>query len=510
VSSAQADGKQATVSPAVQRLRARMATIADLDRAAALLGWDQQTKMPPRAAEGRAETLATLEELRHQMFIAAETGHVLDDAASALNGTDPDTDDARLVSVMRRRWEKARRVPSDLAAEMARAASLGQEAWVQARADSDFALFLPYLQHNYELARRYIDCAEGYDCAYDVLLDDYDEGTRTEEVRRLFGALVDELTPLIGRLRGREPDTSILHGSFPIERQRALVEEVIGLMGYEPTGWRLDEAVHPFASSAGSRDIRLTTRWDEGYFPSGLYGGMHECGHGLYEQGVADSLQRTPLEHAASLGLHESQSRLWENMVGRGRPFATMIAPRFERVFGVRLDPDRYFRAVNAVSPSFIRVDADEATYGLHIVLRFELEQQLIEGTLAFADVPEAWNARFAELLGLKVDDDAQGVLQDVHWSAGIIGYFPTYALGNLIAGHLWQQIGRELPERDAAIARGELTGLREWLREKIHHHGAKFDSRELLARVTGETLSVVPFITYLKAKLTDVYGVAL
>jgi carboxypeptidase Taq len=338
---------------------------------------------------------------------------------------------------------------------------------------------------------------------------------RTATVSRLFAELKSELVPLIANLadrRGRADD-SCLHGHFPIDRQHQLASRVVGLMGFDAGGWRMDTAVHPFATSFGAHDVRITTRWDESFLPAGLFGAMHECGHGLYEAGIAPSLQRTPLGHAESLGLHESQSRLWENMVGRGRPFSTVLAPMIAELFGVELaglGGEDLYRAINHVQPSFIRVEADEATYSLHIILRFELEQELIDGRLAVRDLPEAWNARFKAYLGLDVPDDARGVLQDVHWSMGAIGYFPTYALGNLIGGQLWQRAHAEVPDLDERLARGDLAPLREWLRERVHRHGAKFSMPELLERVVGGPIAVDPFLGYLKAKLSDVYGVAL
>jgi carboxypeptidase Taq len=387
--------------------------------------------------------------------------------------------------------------------------------WREARAKSDFAAFGPYLERNLELARRYVDCFDEFDCPYDVLLDDYEPGMRTATVTRLFDQLKAELMPLIAAVgeHSDRVDDSCLYGSFPVEQQRRLIGEVVRLMGYDPTAWRIDTAVHPFATSVGSHDVRITTRWDESYFPGALFGAMHECGHGLYEAGIAAALQRTPLGHAESLGLHESQSRLWENMVGRGRPFCGVLAPLIGQQFGgalAGLDAETFYRAVNRVAPSYIRVEADEATYSLHVVLRFELEQQLIEGRLGIGELPDAWNARFTEYFGLEVPDDARGVLQDVHWSSGSIGYFPTYALGNLIAGHIWAQAHAELPELDEGLAAGELRTLRDWLRERVHRHGAKFAMPELLERVVGETISVEPFLTYLKAKLSDVYGLTL
>jgi carboxypeptidase Taq len=499
------------MSDAITQLRERLAGLTDLSNVAHLLDWDQQTMMPPGGAASRAEAKATLGRLRHEMFISEETGRLLEAAADQLNGTSPESDEAALVRVVRRRWDKARRVPAELAAEMARAGALGHEAWVKARANSDFESFAPFLERNLDLARRYIECLPEFEEPYDALLDDYEPGMRAAEVRRIFGELRDELVPLIATLAAtQQVDDSCVHGHFPVPGQRALVAAVLERMSFNPDRWRLDEAAHPFATSFGCDDVRLTTRWDEKFWPSALFGAMHECGHGLYEAGIARSLQRTPLGHAESLGLHESQSRMWENLVGRSRPFASVLAPLINEHLGSSVDPDTVFRAVNRVAPSFIRVEADEATYGLHIVIRFELEQELIDGRLKVADLPEAWNARYAEYLGLEVTDPALGVLQDVHWSGGAIGYFPTYALGNLIAGQLWERIHRDIPELDAQIEGGELMGLREWLREHVHRHGAKFSMPELLERVVGGPIAVGPFIAYLKRKLSDVYAVDL
>jgi carboxypeptidase Taq len=494
------------------QLRERLAEHMDLRNATAVLEWDQQTMMPPRGAESRAETLATLERISHEQFIDQETGRLLEAAADDLNGTPAESDDASLIRVVRRRYDKARRVPSDLAAEIARASSIGQDAWAAARANSDFAAFAPYLERNLDLARQYVACFDEFACPYDALLDDYDARMTTAEVATLFAELRSELVPMIAILADNADavDASCLHGEFRVSEQRRLVAETVAQMGFDSTGWRMDDAVHPFATGVGANDVRITTRWDESYFPSGLYGAMHECGHGLYEDGVASKLHRTPLGHGASMSIHESQSRLWENMVGRGRPYCGVLAPRAAGLFGVQLDPDVMYRAVNKVQPSLIRVEADEATYGLHIVLRFELEQELIEGRLAVADLPEAWNTKFKEYFGIEVPDDKHGVLQDVHWSGGMIGYFPTYQLGNLIAGQLWQRANSELPELSEQIAAGQLEPLREWLRDNVHRYGAKFTTRELLERVLGGPIEVGPFISYLKDKLSSVYGVDL
>lgn len=497
----------------IETLRTWLAQIHDLRDAALILDWDQHTMMPRKGGENRAEALGTLERIRHEKFVSSQTGALIEGAEKALNGASPDSDDARLVAVTRRRWEKARRVPTDLAAEMARAGSIGQEVWIHARAENNYELFAPYLGRNMDLVRRYTECFDGFDRPYDVVLDDYEPTMKSETVERLFTELKTELMPLIARLAEEpEVDDSCLHVEFPLEGQRRLVEWVVGRMGFNHEGWRLDDAVHPFATCFGSRDVRITTRWDQEYFPMALFGGMHECGHGLYEEGVADSLQRSPLARLESLSLHESQSRLWENLVGRSRSFSRVLAPVVSEMSGgaVQAEADTLYRAVNRVSPTFIRVEADEATYGLHVVLRFELERDLVEGRLRPAELPEAWNARFREYLGLDVPDNAQGVLQDVHWSAGLIGYFPTYALGNLIAGQLWERIQTDLPQLEEQLGQGELGPLREWLREHVHQYGSKFATTELLERVVGGPIAVGPFIRYLKAKLGDVYGVEL
>jgi carboxypeptidase Taq len=492
-----------------------MAELADLRNVSQLLDWDQQTMMPPRGALGRAEAAATIQRISHDMFVSDDTGRLIEAAAGRLNGDSWDSDDAALIRVVRRRWDKARRVPGELAADMARAGSVGQQAWIVARQESDFASFMPYLERNFELVRRYIDCFDDFECAYDPLLDDFEPGARTAEVGRLFDELKTEVRGLIGIVgeHSDRVDDSYLHGHFPVARQRELVMWLLELMGFDRASWRIDDAVHPFAAGFGNRDVRITTRWDESFLPTSMYGAMHECGHGLYEEGVAQSLQRTPLGHPESLGLHESQSRLWENMVGRGRPFCGVLAPQIAQTFAGTmgaLAADGLFRAVNKVTPSLIRVEADELTYNLHIIVRFELEQELVEGRLAIRDLPEAWNSRYKEYLGVDVPDDAHGVLQDVHWASGLIGYFPTYALGNLIAGQLYERAHAELPDLDGELGAGALHGLREWLREHVHRYGAKFSTTELLRREVGGPIAVSPFVAYLKRKLSQVYDLDL
>ncbi|MGB2711138.1 MAG: carboxypeptidase M32 [Conexibacter sp.] len=487
----------------LQELRERLAELQDLSAAAGLLGWDQQTMMPERAAPQRAEQLGTLGRIVHERFTDPAIGRLLERLAD-----DPDP----LVRVTRRDWEKARRVPSELAADLARSGALGHQAWVDARERSDFAAFLPFLERNVELKLRYIECFDGYADPYDVLLDDYEEGMTSAEVDALFVELRAALVPLIAAIAQRADavDDALLHGDFPVERQRVLVRHVLERLGWSAAGWRLDEAAHPFATSFGPADVRLTTRYDPGYVGMALYGAIHEFGHGLYESQVDSAFARTPLGEGVSLGVHESQSRLWENVVGRGRPFAGylhgQLASAFPERFGA-VDGEAFYRAVNRVQPSLIRVEADEATYGLHIILRFELERAMIAGSVALRDLPEAWNARMREYLGVKVPDDAHGVLQDVHWSGGDLGYFATYALGNLIAAQLWERARDELPGLDGALAEGDGSSLRAWLGEHVHRFGRSLPPRELIERVVGGPIAVAPFVSYLRAKLGPIYG---
>ncbi len=370
-----------------------------------------------------------------------------------MDGAEPaesseDSIDADLVRVVSRDWEKARRVPSELRAEMARAESTGEQAWVEARKASDFSILLPHLERNVELTRRYADCYDGFEDfshPYDPLLDEYEPQMGTEAMRSVLGELREGLVPLVSRGdrgTGRRRPATCLHGEFPEIAQRELIAEMVGELPFPEGGWRIDPTDHPFAITIGRGDVRLTTRYDEDNLGMALFSSMHEAGHGLYEAGQDPALARTPLEKPRSLGLHESQSRLWENWVARGRPYLGHLLPKLRERFPDALRRGRasseLHRDANRVERSLIRIEADEVTYNLHILIRFELELEIFDGELELADLPEAWNARYRDYLGLEVPDDARGVLQDVHWSGGAFGYFPTYSLGNVIAGQLW------------------------------------------------------------------------
>ena len=492
-------------------LRARLAEINDLSRAGSVLGWDQQTMMPPRGAPVRAEQLATLGRVTHEKFTSPEIGRLLDDLSPFEAEHEYDSFEASLVRVVRRDWQKACKVPSDLRAEMARSSSLALPVWVAARAGNDFGAFLPALRRNLDLRRRYIECFDGdYVEPYDAALDDYERGMTTAEVRTLFAYLKEHQAPIVQEAARAEPLPDPPPRTFLLERQKTFELEVLRRFGFDEASWRLDPTVHPFATGAGTQDIRLTTRYFDDNL-DGLFATMHECGHGLYEHQVDPFLERTPLCRGVSLGLHESQSRMWENLVGRSLPFWRFFFPRLQELFPEALagsDAESWYREVNAVRPSLIRVEADETTYNLHIILRFELEQEMLAESFPLEQLPEEWNRRMWDYLGVEVPDDTHGVLQDTHWATGSLGYFPTYALGNLISAQLWERVLADVPDLYEDFERGEFGALRDWLRESLHRHGRKFTPAETLERAAGlGKIDPEPYVRYLRGKVSEIYG---
>lgn len=493
-------------------LKTRLMEIYDLNKLANVLGWDQQVMMPPKGAAVRAEQLATLGRVAHEKFTSPEIGHLLEELRPFEESLPYDSDEASLIRVARRDYEKATRVPTELRVEMARTSSLAQHAWVEARRHNDFASFLPWLQKQLDLKLKYVECFDESDTPYDVLLDDYERGMKTSAVKQIFDDLKQELVPLIAAVaqNADRVDDRILYGHFPIEKQRAFALHVIKHFGFNEDSWRLDPTVHPFASGSATTDIRITTRYYEDQLSPALFGSMHECGHGLYENGVSPALERTPLCRGVSLGMHESQSRMWENLVGRSRPLWQYFFPQLQATFPdafERVAVEQFYRAINKVQPSLIRVEADELTYSLHIILRFELEQEMIEERVALKDLPEIWHARMKAYLDIDVPSDADGVLQDVHWSSGLIGYFPTYSLGTIIASQIWEKILADMPDLYEQFARGEFMLLREWLREHLHRHGRKFTPMETLQKAIGASrIEVGPYVRYLKAKFGEIY----
>ena len=486
----------------LEALKGRLAEVTDLNKIARLLAWDQQTMMPPAGTQHRAEQFSTLMRIAHEKFTDPEIGRMLDELQPLEESLDPDSDDAALIRLTRRDYEKSVKVPSELRAAMARAAAEARPLWVKAKTESDFAAFLPALERTVELKLEYVDCvADGAAERYDVLLDDFEPQTTTAEVRTLFDELKPPLVELIAELREREVDDSFLHGNFPPKRQRKLAYAVTDLFGHRPDSWRIDPTEHPFASGPGRNDVRITTNYHPDSLHS-LFSTMHEYGHGLYSHQQPEHLERLPTGGPCSLGIHESQSRLWENLVGRSRPFWQLFYPRLQEAYPEQLgdvDLEQFHAAIHAVKPGLIRIEADEVTYGMHVMLRFELEQDIVEGRVELRDLPQRWNEKMWDYLGVEVPDDGHGVLQDVHWSGGMIGYFSTYLIGTVASVQIWQAAQRDLPDLEEQVGSGEFTPLREWLGEHVHALGRKYSPQETLRRATGSTIAAQPYLDYLR-----------
>jgi carboxypeptidase Taq len=493
------------------QLEARLGEIADLNAAADLLNWDQRTYMPPGAAEVRAVQLSTLRRTAHEWFISDEIGQLLNDLDREASELEYDSHTASLIRVTRREYELDRRVPLQLVAERAKATSLAQVAWQKARAASDFAYFQPHLEVVLDLTIQLAE-ARGYeDRIYDALLGQFEPEVRVAQVEILFEELKAGLGPIVQAIaeRADRVDDSLLAQRFDEEKQWDFGLQVIEQLGFDLEHGRQDRSAHPFTISFSPSDVRLTTRLSPDQFKMGLFASIHEAGHGMYSQGLDRSLDRTPLGSGASLGIHESQSRLWENIVGRSRGFWTFWLPRLKEVFPQQLEGigvEAFYRAVNRVEPTLIRVEADEVTYNQHIFVRFEIENLLLEGKVRVSDLPELWNAKMEEYLGIGPPNDALGVLQDVHWASGTFGYFPTYSLGNLLSAQFYTQAISEEPRIPAQIQQGDFEPLFNWMRTKIHAAGRKYTPAEVVERVTGGPMSTAPFLTYVQRKFGEIY----
>jgi carboxypeptidase Taq len=491
------------MADALELLNSRLADVAALDSLVYLLAWDQRTIMPPAGTAHRAAHLALLERLQHERLVDPDVGRLIEELEPRLDSLDPDSWEAATIRTARRDYRKAVQVPSELRAEMARAAAEAAPVWIKAKATSDFDLFLPVLERQVELRRRYIACFAPQGEPYDVLLDDFEPEMKTAEVTRIFDELKPQLVELIDSLRDREVDDSFLTGEFPIDEQVGLDYEVIDMFGHRPNSWRIDPTEHPFASGAGIDDIRITTHYYPDHLKS-LFSTMHEYGHGLYVHQLPREYAHLPVGQHASLGIHESQSRLWENLVGRSHPFWRFFYPRLQSRFPGRfgsVDLERFYAAINKVQPSLIRIEADEVTYGMHVILRFELEQDIVNGRVELKDLPERWAEKMSAYLGVEVPDHARGVLQDMHWSSGHIGYFSTYLLGTIMSVQIWEKAEEDLGGLDDQLERGEFAPLREWLGEKIHSQGRKYPPQELLRYATSSTIDARPYLAYLKRK---------
>jgi carboxypeptidase Taq len=478
---------------------------------AGLLGWDERTIMPPAAGEYRAEQITYLSAVVHRRRTDPKVGEWLDELADSDLAGDPHSDSGATIRQTRREYDKLTKVPQTLIEELTRASVLGQQAWVEARKNDDFAAFAPTLKKIVGLKRQQAE-AVGYDeCPYDALLDDFEPGETTKNVANVLESLRAELVPLVAEIADspNKPDLEILKRKYPSGKQEEFGTRAATAIGFDFNRGRLDVTHHPFCASMGPDDTRLTTRYDENFFPSSFFSILHEAGHGIYDQGLRTDQFGLPPGSYLSLGIHESQSRMWENMVGRSLPFWRHFFPAVQEAFPDALSHvamEDFCFAINDVRPSLIRVEADEATYNLHIIIRFELEQALINDSLAIGDLPAAWNEEYRDYLGIEAPNDADGVLQDVHWSAALIGYFPTYALGNLYAAQFFAQAMKDVGPFDGQFERGEFESLFNWLREKIHHRGQCYTAAELVEDVTGDSLSHRPLIAYLTEKYRTFY----
>lgn len=496
----------------LDELKAILAQVADLHRAIMVLDWDQETYMPPGGVQGRAEQLSTLSEVAHVRFTSDEVGRLLDKLEGEVSDLPFDSDEASLARVTRRDYDDARKLPKELVAEIAHAGSTARPVWQQARREANFKLFAPHLEKNVELNRRVAD-ALGYEKRpYDALLNRTEPGLTTDALEAIFAELKTVIVPLAADIARHADavDDSVLRRGFDPDLQLRYALDVVTKLGYDLERGRQDISTHPFSISFGPGDVRITTRVSREFFNECLYGSIHEAGHGMYFQGIGLNLDRTPMFDGASPGVHESQSRLWENLVGRSEAFWRFFFPSLQKTFPEPLkgvDHEAFYRAVNRSYPSLIRVEADEVTYNPHVLLRFELENELLEGRLKVSDLPEAWNTRFKSYLGIDVPSDREGVLQDIHWSFVGFAEFPGYTLGNIISAQLMETIRAEIPDLDGQIERGEFAPLLGWLEERVYRHGRKFTPNELLERATGKTLTPEPWIAYVRKKFGALYG---
>ncbi len=503
----------ATIDQTYENVIAHVRETALLESTNEMLQWDERTYLPAGGRDFRAEQVSYLAGLIHRRQTDPQLGGWLEELSDSDLASDRHSLTGCTIHRLRRDYQRANKLPQSLVESLSRATVVGQQQWEDARREDDFAAFLPALQNVIALK---IDAAQAMrhadQSAYDALLDEYEEGAQSDDLAQSFKQLRSLLVPLvaaIGESKSR-PAVEVLRRSFPVDAQRELCKHVAARVGYDFHRGRLDETSHPFCCSLGPGDCRILTRYDEHWFPGALYGTLHEAGHGMYDQGMPADQYGLPAGSYVSLGIHESQSRLWENMVGRSRAFSKHFFPQMQAAFPSALDgfdAESFYGAVNTVEPSFIRVEADEVTYNLHIIIRFELERLLIAGELKAADLPDAWNSKYQEYLAITPTKASEGVMQDVHWGAGLIGYFPTYTLGNLCAAQIYVAADRDLGDLNVMFEHGEFQALQAWLVENIHRHGRTFTPNELIQRATGEKLSSKALIEYLNRKYADIYN---
>jgi carboxypeptidase Taq len=492
-------------------LKRRLLEISDLNGAGALLSWDQATYMPKGGAPARGRQGALLSRLAHERSVAPDLGRLLDGLATHADSLPPDSDDARLIRVARRDFEKANKVPAEFVARLSEHGAASYDAWTAARPANDFAAMRPFLEKTIALSREYAGFFAPYRHVADPLIDDADQGMTTATIRRLFAQLRRDLVPMARAICDQPAvDDGCLHGSFPEAAQFDFGLSVAERMGYDVSRGRLDRTHHPFCTKFSAGDVRITTRVFENDIASALFSTVHEAGHAMYEQGVDRALEGTPLGGGTSAGVHESQSRLWENVVGRGRAFWEHFYPKLQDRFPGQLGSvpaETFYRAINKVARSLIRTDADEVTYNLHVMLRFDLELKLLEGWLTVEDLPEAWRASMQADLGIAPPDDRDGCLQDVHWYYGFVGGgFQSYTIGNILSAQFYAAALRAHPNIPQEIGQGEFSTLHAWLRDNVYRHGRKFPPSELVERATGAPMSLTPYIDYLRGKYGEIY----
>jgi len=489
-------------------LKDRLYDVNALKSAMALMDWDQQTYMPHGAAEARAEHLSILGRMAHELMTDEKTVRLLETAASE---ADPNSPDSSLIRLVRRDVDLRTKLPAAFVAEKARIHALAHDTWVQARKNKDFASFIPTLEKVFELARREAEYLGYKDHIYDALIDQYEEGYTAADARKMYEDIKGPQVALVKDIMssGNQPDNSIMFGEWDEAKQSKFTEELVQAIGFSFETGRQDVAAHPFCTNFSVNDVRLTTRYLD-YIGAAIFGSLHEAGHGMYEQGSPVEWDRSPLAGGTSLGVHESQSRTWENIVGRSRAFWSHFLPKLQATFpklaGVSLDD--WYRMINRVEPSYIRVEADECTYNLHTLVRFEVECDLLTGTLPVKDVPDAWNAKYQEYLGVTPRDVAEGCLQDVHWSAGLIGYFPTYSVGNLLSYQFWNCLQKDLGDTDSMMASGNFAPILGWLQEKVYRQGSRYTPKELVLQVTGRPLDANDYLAGLDKKYREIYGI--
>jgi len=483
-----------------------------LESTLALLEWDQQTKLPKNASEFRSQQITFLAGQIHERRTDQQMGDWIGELAESNLAADPHSDSGATIRELKRNFDKQTKIPATLVKELAQAASVGQTQWVEARKKNDFKSFAPQLKKIFDLKKAEAEAIGYEECPYDALLDEFEPGAKTSEVAKVLDDLRVDLVPLVAEISesGAKPPIEIVHRKFPVESQKVFGREASAKIGFDYDRGRLDITHHPFCTEIGPNDCRITTRYDEDFFNSAFFGVLHEAGHGIYEQGLRGESYGLPPGKYCSLGIHESQSRLWENLVGRSISFWQHFYPRAQELFPDALNDvslNDFYQSINHVAPSLIRVEADEATYNLHIIIRFQLEQSVINGDLDVDDLPAAWNEMYSEFLGIKPPSDADGVLQDVHWSAGLVGYFPTYSLGNLYASQFFEAAQTELGDMDKSFREGDFEPLKNWLNHNIHSAGQCYSGPELGSRVTGKSLSHDVLIKQLREKLAPIYG---